>query len=326
MELRNIYNPIQKELDKVDKILLETFRGAENGSIRKMADYLLESPGKRIRPALVILSAKAVLNPKSSAISPQLIKIASAIELIHTASLIHDDVIDRCAVRHHKPTINAQWGQDVSIVLGDYLYSIAFKLISACENMDILNCISSATETLCEGELIQVAERNNLSLSKERYIVIVKKKTASLFAASCEVGAMVAGCPRRLRDALKQYGLNFGIAFQIIDDYLDIMSSQRRLGKPVGLDIRVGELTLPLLYFADHNHLSFQKAFLKAQGNKKKIGSLKKLLISSGACEKTRGDILDYSLKAKDNLNVFKDSEFKQSLLGLVDFIQEKTG
>ena len=245
-------------------------------------------------------------------------------ELIHTASLIHYDVVDHCDIRHHKPTINYKWNQDLSIVLGDYLYSLAFKLISTCDNMDILNCISSATEELCEGELIQVAERNNLSLSKRRYILIVKKKTASLFAASCRVGAMVSSSPRPVMEGLAQYGLNFGIAFQIIDDYLDIMSSQDELGKPAGLDVRVGELTLPLLYLAGYNQDTFREVFVKARNNKDDLERLKGISINSKAVKKTKKTISDYAARAKRGLKVCRESEFKQSLIMLVDFIQQR--
>jgi octaprenyl-diphosphate synthase len=240
------------------------------------------------------------------------------------ASLIHDDVVDHCDIRHYKPTVNYRWNQDLSIVLGDYLYSLAFKLISTCDNMDILNCISSATEELCEGELIQVAERDNLSLSKRRYILIIKKKTASLFAASCKVGAMLSSCPRPVMEGLTQYGLNFGIAFQIIDDYLDIMSTQDELGKPAGLDVKVGELTLPLLYLAGYNQDTFHKLFVKAQNNKGDLKCLKGLLINSKAVKKTKKAISDYAAKAKRGLEICRESEFKQGLIMLIDFIQQK--
>lgn len=321
MELKKIYAPIQQELDKVDGILRETFKRTKNNSIQGIVNYLLESPGKRIRPALVILSAKAAVGGKPRNMNNHLIRIASAIELIHMASLIHDDVIDHCPIRHHRATINSKWGQDVSIVLGDYLYSLAFKLIAACDNIDILDCISSATEALCEGELIQVAQRGNLSLSRRRYIVIVKKKTASLFAASCEVGAIAFDCPNPLQQALKRYGLNFGIGFQMIDDYLNIMSTERQIGKPIGLDIRVGEPTLPLLFLSGRDQETLRDIFVKARNNKKDMASLKRLLINAGVPEKTKRVIAKYTDRAKESLSACEESEFKESLIALVDLV-----
>ncbi|MBI4335656.1 MAG: polyprenyl synthetase family protein [Candidatus Omnitrophica bacterium] len=322
MPLKKIYRPIRNELKRVEKLLERVLQGTSNKTILRTNRYLLGSPGKRLRPALVILSAKAARRGALKA--DQLINIAAAMELIHMASLMHDDVVDHCDIRHHKPTVNYKWNQDLSIVLGDYLYSLAFKLISTCDNMDILNCISSATEQLCEGELIQVAERDNLSLSKRRYILIVKKKTASLFAAACRVGAMVSSSPQPVREGLTKYGLNFGIAFQIIDDYLDIVSTQEEMGKPAGLDIKAGELTLPLLYLAGSDQDYFRGLFSGAQSNKDDLERLKELLVNSKAVKKTKKEIFDYAARAKHSLGVCRNSEFKQTLIMLVDFIQQK--
>lgn len=324
MRLTEIYKDIENDLKRVEEVLEDSFGKTKKGSILEVNRFLLESPGKRLRSAFVLLSAKAATGGAPSLDNQQLINVACAIELIHMASLIHDDVIDRSSLRHHRPTINSKWGQDVSIALGDYLYSLAFELVSTCDNKNILDCISSATRAMCEGELIQVLERDNLSLSKERYIVIVKKKTASLFAASCQAGAMFSGSTGSVQDAFRQYGLNFGIAFQMIDDYLDIMSSREELGKPVGLDIEAGELTLPVLFFASKDKDSFRKVFLKAQKNKNELESLKRLLVSSGALLKTKKLISDYSAKAKKSLKSCRESQFKQGLIALVDFIQEK--
>jgi len=179
MDLKNIYQPIKKDLKIVDDLLREAFKRTKNRSILKLTDYLLGSPGKRIRPALVVLSAKAVSCHKSRDIEAAIIKIAAAVELIHLASLTHDDVVDHASLRHNKQSVNRKWGDDVSIALGDYLYSEGFELISSCGNADILSCISQATKAMCEGELIQICQRDNFSLSKRRYFIIVKKKTAT---------------------------------------------------------------------------------------------------------------------------------------------------
>src|SRR3989338_820795 len=206
MQLKEIYRPIEKELTDVEKTLSVNIKNTEHKSILKISNYLLHAGGKRLRPALAILSAKASGHP--SAPNRKLIKIASAIELIHLASLIHDDVIDHSKLRHNKPTINSKWGDDVSITLGDYLYAVGFELVSSCKNTDILSCLSQAARLMCEGELAQVYERDNLYLLRERYIIIVKKKTASLFAASCLTGAIVSHCQKSTRLAFRGFGLN----------------------------------------------------------------------------------------------------------------------
>lgn len=325
MKLDWIYQPIKEELRKVDETLKITLGEARNKSILALNRFLLVSSGKRLRPALMILSSKATSHKEQRAKSEELIKIASSIELIHMASLIHDDIIDRAERRHNRPTINSKWGPDVSIALGDYLYSLAFKLISSCGNTDILDCISSATKNMCEGELVQVCERDNFSLLKERYIIIVKKKTASLFSASSEAGAMLASRDPVVQGALKEYGLNFGIAFQIVDDCLDLIGEERHLGKVPGADFKMGELTLPLLNLvAQSKDRKKIISLLSRQNNFEAFKDLRLRFIHSPAFTKTKGDIAYYLKKARSRLNILSDSPFKQSLYSLADFISRR--
>lgn len=327
MDLNQIYQPIKEELNYVEELLETSLRESNNESILKVNNFLLESGGKRLRPALVILSTKATLRQKSKYINHQLIKIASAIELIHMASLIHDDVIDHARLRHNKPTVNSKWGSDVSIALGDYLYSIAFELISACGNADILECISSATKSLCEGELVQVLERDNLDLLKERYIVMVKKKTAALFAASCRAGAIVSQAQKPVQSALKEYGLNFGIAFQIVDDCLDLIGKSKDLGKSPGADFRMGELTLPVLnLFSCSKDKNRILSLIRQPQRKEAFKEIRESFINSSALLKTKEDVSFYIQKAKKNLKFCPDSEYRSSLEGLADFVNERIG
>jgi geranylgeranyl pyrophosphate synthase len=325
MRLKEIYQPIEKELDAVERVLKDSLGSSRHKSILEINNYLLNARGKRLRPALVILSAKATLSHKPSTINHQLIKVASAIELIHMASLIHDDVIDHACLRQNKPTINSKYGQEASIAMGDYLYSIGFELVSSCNNPDILSCIASATKAMCEGELIQVCERDNLDLLKKRYVIIAKKKTASLFVASCQAGAMLISSSPRIQNSLKGYGLNFGIAFQIIDDYLDLIGQQKDLGKTPGADFKMGELTLPVLNLLtqtkDRNRLI---SLIKQQGSPGAFKELKQRFINSRALLKTKEDVCLYVREAKKELDRLKDSCFKQSLFNLTDHFINK--
>lgn len=321
MELEQIYQPIQEELENVEEILETSLKETRNKSLLKVNRFLLETPGKRLRPALVILSSKATSSKEQRVKSKELIKIASSIELIHIASLVHDDVVDNSDLRHHNPTVNFKWGEDVSIALGDYLYSLAFKLIADCTNSDILDCISSATKSMCEGELVQILERDNFSLSKERYIVIVKKKTASLFTASCQVGAITSNSPKPIENALRQYGLNFGIAFQVMDDYLDLTSSTQELGKPVGLDLTAGELTLPFLFLTEYER---KKLLAQYKNPKEDLCSIRHSLDKLGVLTKTHKFIYRYIAQAKESLRACPDSEYKKRLERLVDFISQR--
>jgi len=337
MQLKEIYQPIQKELSDVEQMLRCSLGASKYESILEITNYLLDAKGKRIRPALIIISTKASrrasasqrsllqLRLKKGAVNIQLTKIAAAIELVHMASLIHDDIIDHASLRHNKPTVNYKWGNDVSIALGDYLYAVAFELISACGNSDILECISSATKGMCEGELVQVCERDNLNLLKQRYLVMVQKKTAALFAASCHVGAMLVNSNRDIQEALKGYGLNFGIAFQIVDDCLDLVSRKKELGKSPGADFKMGELTLPVLHLLSQTKdKNAVLSLLKQPDRQSAFLTLKKRFINSEALLKTKEDIRHYIQKAKESLDAISDSSFKRSLIALVDFLMER--
>lgn len=336
MELKNIYRPIERELKVIEEVLEASLKESKDQSILRMGSFLLDPPGKRIRPALVILSAKALSHKppycaKASegrqASSHQLIKIASAFELIHIASLVHDDVIDHSLLRHNLPTVNSKWGQDVSIALGDYLYSVAFELISTCGNSEILECISSAAKAMCEGELQQVCQRDNLNLSREQYILIVKKKTASLFAACCRVGALISNPYESLQNALKEYGLNFGIAFQIIDDYLDLVGEGKTIGKTPGQDIRAGEITLPILNLWESIPCVERKeleTLLAKRLDKEALQRIRERLIDSEAAVKTKEVASSFINLAKEKINILSYSPYKESLLNLADFIMAR--
>ncbi len=323
MNFQEIYQPIQEELRDVEDTILESLHQAKNASILKVNRFLLRSSGKRLRPALVILSAKASVNHKPQLPRGQLINIASAIELIHMASLIHDDVIDHSPRRHHQATVNSRWGEAASIALGDYLHALAFKLIAGCSSADILACISAATQAMCEGELIQVLERDNLSLLKERYLLIIKKKTASLFAASCEAGALASNSAKSLQHSLKGYGLNLGIAFQIVDDYMDLVAPEEALGKQPGQDIAVGEVTLPvlsLLKTMGKDERRRMETLLKSKTHGC-LSELKEGLANSKAQSYTKGISLTYVNAAKERLQGLPCSAYRNSLFKLGDLV-----
>jgi len=325
MRLREIYRPITKELAAVERMIGYNIKSSGNRSILMLGSYILHSGGKRLRPALVTLSARAVMSDKPAQILNQVIKVAAAVELIHTASLIHDDVVDHSAVRHSKPTINAKWGQDVSLILGDYLYSLGFDLISSCDNPDVLTCISQAARMMCEGELIQVCERDNLKLLKERYITIVKNKTANLFAASCQAGVLAVDRKAKIKNMLKDYGLNFGIAFQIADDSMDLIGSLKELGKSPGADFKMGELTLPFLNLISV-HKNKNKIFklIAQKDSKVAFEEIRRIFIDSGALAKTKDDAAFYANRAKKSLRGLEDSAFKESLFDLADYMVDR--
>jgi len=325
MKLEEIYRPITDELRTVEGFLARSVRESRNRSILSMGDFLLDSPGKRIRPALVILSEKAASAGNHSGCSRQeLIRIATAMELIHMASLIHDDVLDKAMMRRSKPSVNAKWGDDVSIALGDYIYSKAFELIGRCRNPDLFACVSEAIYVMCEGELTHVCQRNNLNLSKESYIVIVKKKTATLFAACCHAGTILGNHKPALQVALKDFGLNLGMAFQIIDDCRDIVSEQDSLGKLPGQDLIVGDITLPLLTLlkvSGSRDRDRAKELLKSNADGDSLREIKRMFVNSQAASLTRKTASSYIDRAKRRLDTLEDSQYRASLACLADYI-----
>jgi len=329
MNLEGIYQPIANDLKKVEYFLESSIKESRNQSILAMSGSLLASGGKRLRPALVILSEKAAAAGKNSNCNhDDLIKLATAVELIHIASLIHDDVLDGATMRRSKPSINARLGDDVSIVFGDYIYSKAFELIGKCRNPDVFECISQAIYVMCEGELIQVSQRGNLNLSKDNYITIVRKKTASLFAACCHAGTILGNHSQAVQTTLKEFGLNFGIAFQIIDDCKDIISEERVLGKHPGQDVIAGDITLPLLNLFgvvdDVNRKEINR-ILASKIDENSLKRIRKMFVSSEALRLTQKTALYYIDRAKHGLDKLENSDYKRSLDSLTDYITQKT-
>lgn len=323
MRLQDIYNSIKYELKEVESVLDTSLKKSERQFIQNMGNFLLEEPGKRIRPALLILSAKATLNGSESLYSSgQLIGLASAVELIHMASLIHDDIIDRAKLRHNRPTVNFKWGEDISIALGDYLYAVAFGLISQCRDGNILQCISSAVRAMCEGELLQVWERRNIDLPESEYLFMIKKKTASLFSACCQVGVLMSGSHNIIKE-MEDYGTNLGIAFQIIDDYLDLMGEEKKLGKDSGQDIRRGEITLPMLKLREYLSED-ERRELKARIDGSLFQRIRNKVLEYKIDSTTREITMSFITTAKDRLSILPDSTYKESLLTLADFIVER--
>lgn len=329
MNLDEIYRPIEDDLKSVEDCLSFSIRESDNRSILEMSDYLLESSGKRIRPALVILSEKAASAGKSRNYErDELISIATALELIHMASLIHDDVLDEAVMRRNRPSINAKWGNDVSIMLGDYFYSKAFELIGKCKNPDVFACITQATYVMSEGELTQVCQRDNIDLSQDSYMVIIKKKTASLFAACCHAGTIVGNHTRDVQEALKDFGMNFGIAFQIIDDFMDIISEEETLGKQPGQDVNVGDITLPLLILLETISPAKReelKNILKLRIDKDSLRKIKAMFINSDAADSTRKIASIYIDSAKHRLDGLANSDYRKSLSCLADYVNNRT-
>ncbi len=239
--LSAIYGPIGRDLARTDRLLARAARESRH-VIRPMARHLLRHPGKRIRAALVLFSARTA-GPASDK-SPQL---AAAVEMLHAASLIHDDIIDEAALRHNQPALHARWGTQRAVLMGDYLFARIFSLLAEGFPLAVSRCLLSAAQEVCDGAIEETSLAFRSDTTEPRYLEVIKKKTASLMAAACECGAIVAGAPKHVQEGLRRYGKHFGIAFQLIDDALNFTGRAREIGKPVGSDIAEGKFTMPVL-------------------------------------------------------------------------------
>ena len=316
MELEKIYLLIKKELKKVEDELRTQVLSSKNKPILEINRYLLGSAGKRLRPSLVVLCAKT-----NNHWDEKVIPVSVALELIHTASLVHDDVLDEADLRRKRATVNRRWGNESAILTGDYLYFKAFSIFSQLEVQKISSIVSFAAEKMCEGEIIQTCKTYKLDLSEEDYLEIIEKKTASLMAASCEVGAVLGQSDFPTRKALASYGLNFGMAFQIIDDCLDLVFPADKIGKSTYKDFTQGKMTLPLIYLV--------RRLTKEDGQKinglfhKDREEIINLLKEYEAIEQSWQKAKEYLSRAKEELKVLQDSEAKEALSLLSDYLLE---
>lgn len=291
---------------------------------QQVGSFIAESPGKRIRPGLVILSANCCCG---HATGQTTIDVAAAMELVHIASLVHDDVIDKSPLRHSKPTVNVKWKEEVGILFGDYIYSMAIGLIAKTQNINVLKCLSDTVTVMCEGQLEQVTERDNFQLTQKSYISIVSKKTAALFSACCRLGAILVDAEQEKEEQLSEYGMNLGIAYQIIDDYRDVVELKSKLGKDPGQDIILGEITLPimnLLAVSQGDKKSELIKLLKGPQSPETMDMIRYEFLNSQAAAKTREAIIHYINKANESLSDLPDSDYKSSLAGLLDILSGK--
>jgi octaprenyl-diphosphate synthase len=239
--LRALYAPVAEELDAVEEILRQEL-SSDKPFVDRLGKHGFRLGGKRLRPALVLLSAKAC-----GGVRPEHLKLAAMVELVHTATLVHDDVLDEATIRRHLDTVNARWNNEVSILLGDYLLARAICLASSMDDNFACRAISESARHMCEGELRQIESRGNYDLSEADYLEIIAGKTAALTACCCRVGAHYAGADPATCETLARYGHDLGVAFQIADDVLDLVGEESAVGKSLGTDLVKEKATLPLI-------------------------------------------------------------------------------
>lgn len=317
---RRIFSLISNELLQVE---LEFERQARSNVqvISYLGDYLRLSGGKRVRPALTILSNYAVGGDGSRYNS---IRMATVMEFLHTATLVHDDIIDRADTRRKRPTINALYGNETAVLMGDWLYMSAFETSLAERSLPILDILTRVTRKMTEGELLQLTLLGHADVSEAQYFDVLKRKTAYLFSASCEIGAILGQGNEEQQTALRDYGLHLGTAFQLIDDLLDFTSSEDTLGKAAGADLLGGKVTLPLIYLreAEPDALELVQSILQdgRYGNVSRR-ELRDALLRTGALERARARADEYAENARTALEILPDSEHSDSLRSLPAYI-----
>ncbi len=317
---RRIFKTIAAELALVEAEF-ERQATSDVGVIARIGDYLRASGGKRVRPALLLLSVGAA---GGDAARHNSIRMAAVMEFLHAATLVHDDIIDNAEVRRGAPSINSRFGNNAAVLVGDWLYMSAFETSLQERSLEILEILTAVTRKMVEGELIQLTLLGRADISEEQYFDVLRRKTAYLFSACCEIGAILAGADAESQRALRDYGLNIGTAFQLVDDLLDFTATDEMLGKPAGVDLLEGKVTLPLIYL-----LRREPAFAGAVREVMREGSYENFprvaLINAaektGALEEARSRASGLAEEARLALTALPASEFRDALDALPTYI-----
>ena len=290
--------------------------------IRQIAEYIIGSGGKRLRPALVVLSAHAV-----GYAGPHHHELAAVVEFIHTATLLHDDVVDESDLRRGRETANAAFGNAASVLVGDFLYSRAFQMMVGVRNMRIMEVLADATNVIAEGEVLQLLNVRNADLDIEAYLNVIRRKTAKLFEAAGRIGAILGEAGPEIEAGMAEYGAHLGTAFQLVDDVLDYSGDEAQMGKTLGDDLAEGKTTLPVIYAMRHGtqQQAMQVRAAIEAGGRDDLPKVLAAILATGALEYTREQARKESEFARAAINRLADSKYKQSLLDLSVFAAERS-
>ncbi len=318
--LQELYSPIAADLD----LALEVFRqelASDQVFIDELCAQVARYHGKMLRPVLLLLSGQA-----SGGIRDEHHVLAAVVEMVHIATLVHDDILDESEVRRRVPTVNHLWGNERAVLLGDFLISHAFHLCSSLDSQMASRRIGRTTNEVCEGEMMQVANRDNLDLSETLYLEIIKRKTASLIGTCCELGAWAAGADAATVEQLRGYGVSLGIAFQIVDDMLDLTGKESTVGKSVGRDVQKGKLTLPLIHYlrnatpADAERMRHRLVDPANHGSATLVPDLR----AAGSLEYARNVASEHVQAARFALATLPASEARNVLGIMADYVIER--
>jgi octaprenyl-diphosphate synthase len=319
---REITDLVSGDLQKMEaELRLESVGSVE--AVSRIAQHLEGNGGKRLRPILLLASCRLFSEP-----SPASLKLAAVMELIHTATLVHDDVIDAAVTRRGKPSANVIWGNQTSVLAGDWLYMQAFQIALRQRNFEILEILITLTQQMVDGELLQLERIGRINISEADSMELIDRKTASLFSACTRLGALTGGASEREQAALGEFGWNLGMAFQMVDDLLDFTSRESVLGKPVGGDLREGKVTLPLIYALEsatpEERRKVEIVLEDRDYQRIEFDQILKLVRERGGHDRARERAHEFTEKARSLLSEFAGSPAQRALLAATDLVAER--
>jgi octaprenyl-diphosphate synthase len=321
MDIEEIYILIEDDFRAVDRIIHARL-GSDVGLINQISDHIVNGGGKRLRPMLLLLAARAC-----GADSQRHFEAAAIVELIHTATLLHDDVVDGSGLRRGRQTANILWGNQASVLVGDFLHSRAFQMMVGIGSMRVMEIMADATNTIAEGEVLQLINSHDPDTDETRYLEVIRRKTAKLFEAGAQLGAVVTGRSSEEESALAQYGRCVGTAFQLIDDVLDYSASQHQLGKNIGDDLAEGQPTLPIIH-AIANGTPTQRDLIRQAikyGERDHMAAIQEAIAETGALAYTRERAIAEAAKAEAALAGLTRSTYRDALASLAALSVERT-
>ncbi|MFQ5965162.1 MAG: polyprenyl synthetase family protein [Candidatus Scalinduaceae bacterium] len=322
MSMETILEPIREQVQMLEERLYKDIASGDE-HIADLIFHISKIKGKRFRPALLLLSGKC-----SGNLVPQHIDLAIVIELVHTATLVHDDIIDEAVVRRHVKTINAKWGREISILFGDYLFSRGFTILSSLDSQIASLIMSQTVSVMCEGEIVQLMRRYDPNLTESEYLSIIERKTASLCATSSKLGAIFSGANKKVSEAFTNYGMKLGTAFQIIDDCLDVVGVEEEIGKSLNTDIQNGKLTLPLIRLVNRLPTSRKESacelIFQQNDTKETKSAIIDLLSEHEAMDYAYDSARRLVKEAQDEISFIPDTIYKTALLELGDYVVDR--
>lgn len=321
VSISTIHSCIAEDLRQVDNVIRKSLH-SEVVLVNQVAEYIINSGGKRLRPILVLL-AGGLFGPPT----PVHHQLGAIVELIHTSTLLHDDVVDESSKRRGRSTANAMFGNAASVLVGDFIYSRTFQMMVTIENMRVMEVLSNATNIIAEGEVLQLLNINNADISDDDYLRVIHYKTAKLFEAASQLGAIMAGASAEDEKALTLYGMHLGTAFQLVDDILDYSGNSEEIGKNLGDDLAEGKPTLPLLYAMRNSDLAMREKIRNAieQGGIEHLPLIIAAVSETGALTHVRKLAETESAKCAEVIAHFPDSAYKQAMLTLAEFAVTRT-